>query len=131
MILNIPWVGVEPHPVENRLTMWSATQFPHFVQNALVHVLAWPAHRIRVVAPDVGGGFGVKASMYPEEILIPLAAVQLGQPVKWIEDRREHFMASIHSREQVHHIEIAASIAASASPIAWRKCTAMLSSQSR
>ncbi len=101
-------IVVEPHPVENRLTMWSATQFPHFVQNALVHVLAWPAHRIRVVAPDVGGGFGVKASMYPEEILIPLAAVQLGQPVKWIEDRREHFMASIHSREQVHHIEIAA-----------------------
>ncbi len=99
---------VEPHPVENRLTMWDATQFPHFVQNALINVLGWPAHRIRVVASDGGGGFGVKASSYPEEILIPLVAVQLGKPVKWIEDRREHFMASIHSREQVHHIEIAA-----------------------
>lgn len=98
----------EPHPVEPRLTIWNATQFPHFVQRALVSVLGWPAHRIRVVAPDVGGGFGVKASSYPEDILIPLAAVRLGRPVKWIEDRREHFMASIHSREQVHDIEIAA-----------------------
>ncbi|MGQ4810635.1 Caffeine dehydrogenase subunit alpha [Candidatus Entotheonellaceae bacterium PAL068K] len=99
---------VDPHPVDNRLTVWDATQFPHFIQNALVQVLGWPAHRIRVAAPDVGGGFGVKASMYPEEILIPLVALQLGKPVKWIEDRREHFMASIHSREQVHEIEIAA-----------------------
>ncbi|WP_179137842.1 xanthine dehydrogenase family protein molybdopterin-binding subunit [Candidatus Entotheonella palauensis] len=99
---------VEPHPVEQRLTIWNATQFPHFVQRALVSVLGWPAHRIRVVAPDVGGGFGVKASSYPEDILIPLAAMLLGRPVKWIEDRREHFMASIHSREQVHDIEIAA-----------------------
>jgi carbon-monoxide dehydrogenase large subunit len=101
-------IVVEPHAVDNRLTMWSATQFPHFIQSALVPVLGWPAHRIRVVAPDVGGGFGVKASMYPEEILVPLIAVQLGKPIKWIEDRREHFMASIHSREQVHDIEIAA-----------------------
>jgi carbon-monoxide dehydrogenase large subunit len=99
---------VEPHAVEDRLTMWSATQFPHFVQTALVEVLGWPANHIRVVAPDVGGGFGVKASAYPEDILIPLVAVRLGKPVKWIEDRREHFMASIHSRQQVHDIEIAA-----------------------
>jgi carbon-monoxide dehydrogenase large subunit len=101
-------VVVEPHPIAKRLTMWSATQFPHFVQNALVDILGWPANRIRVVAPDVGGGFGVKASAYPEEILIPLVALQLGKPVKWTEDRREHLMASIHSREQLHDIEIAA-----------------------
>jgi carbon-monoxide dehydrogenase large subunit len=88
--------------------MWDATQFPHFVQSALVEVLGWPANRMRVVAPDVGGGFGVKASIYPEEILIPLVAVQLGKPVKWTEDRREHLMAAVHSREQVHYIEIAA-----------------------
>jgi carbon-monoxide dehydrogenase large subunit len=99
---------VQPHPVEQRLTMWDATQFPHFVQSALVEVLDWPANRIRVLAPDVGGGFGVKASIYPEEILIPLVALRLGKPVKWTEDRREHLMAAIHSREQVHHIEIAA-----------------------
>jgi carbon-monoxide dehydrogenase large subunit len=101
-------IVVEPQAVDQRLTMWSATQFPHFIQNALVEVLGWPANRIRVVAPDVGGGFGVKASMYPEEILLPLIALQLDKPVKWIEDRREHFMASIHSREQVHYIDIAA-----------------------
>jgi carbon-monoxide dehydrogenase large subunit len=101
-------IVVEPHPSDKRLTMWSATQFPHFVQNALVDVLGWPANRIRVVAPDVGGGFGVKASAYPEEILIPLVALQLGKPVKWIEDRREHLLASIHSRQQLHDITIAA-----------------------
>ncbi|HEY7490639.1 MAG TPA: xanthine dehydrogenase family protein molybdopterin-binding subunit [Candidatus Tectomicrobia bacterium] len=101
-------IVVEPHVADQRLTMWDATQFPHFVQSALVEVLGWPANRMRVVAPDVGGGFGVKASIYPEEILLPLVAVQLGKPVKWIEDRREHLMAAVHSREQVHHIEIAA-----------------------
>jgi carbon-monoxide dehydrogenase large subunit len=101
-------IVVEPHPVEPHLTMWDATQFPHFVQSALIDVFGWPAHRLRVVTPDVGGGFGVKANMYPEEILIPLVAVQLGKPVKWIEDRREHLMTAIHSREQVHDIEIAA-----------------------
>ena len=99
---------VQPHPIDRRLTLWDSTQFPHFVQNALVRVLGWPANRIRVVAPDVGGGFGVKANLYPEDILIPLIALQLGRPVKWIEDRREHLMAAIHSREQVHDIEIAA-----------------------
>jgi aerobic carbon-monoxide dehydrogenase large subunit len=101
-------VVVEPQPIDQRLTMWSATQFPHFVQSALVEVLGWPANRLRVVAPDVGGGFGVKASAYPEEILIPLVALQLGKPVKWTEDRREHLMAAVHSREQLHDIEIAA-----------------------
>ena len=101
-------VVVEPHAVEPRLTMWDSTQFPHFVRSALVRVLGWPAHRIRVVAPDVGGGFGVKAIVYPEEILLPLVAVQLGTPVKWIEDRHEHLLATLHSREQVHDIEIAA-----------------------
>ncbi|GIX47524.1 MAG: dehydrogenase [Candidatus Tectimicrobiota bacterium] len=98
----------EPHGGGERLTLWDATQFPHFVQSALAEVLGWPAHRIRVVAPDVGGGFGVKASLYPEEILVPLAALLLRRPVKWIEDRREHFMASIHSREQIHDVEIGA-----------------------
>lgn len=98
----------EPHAVDDRLTMWVATQFPHTLRGALVDALGWPANRIRVVAPEIGGGFGVKASLYGEEVLVPLVAVLLRRPVKWIEDRREHFMASIHSREQVHHIDIAA-----------------------
>src|SRR5262249_38852139 len=73
----------DPHSVDGRLTVWSATQFPHFVQGALAEALGWPAHRIRVVAPDVGGGFGVKASSYAEEIVVPIVALRLGKPVKW------------------------------------------------
>jgi len=71
----------DPHSLDGRLTIWSATQFPHFVQGALAEALGWPAHRIRVVAPDVGGGFGVKASSYAEEMVVPLVALRLGQPV--------------------------------------------------
>lgn len=99
---------VEPHPVDDQLTMWVATQFPHALQEAVVQALGWPAHRIRVLAPEVGGGFGVKASIYAEEVVLPIIAARLRRPIKWIEDRREHLMASIHSREQVHQMEIAA-----------------------
>ena len=70
--------------------------------------LGLPAHKIRVVAPDVGGGFGTKANGYPEDLLIPAAAMATRRPVKWTEDRREHMMASAHARDQVHDIEIGA-----------------------
>src|SRR5262245_20727143 len=72
----------DPHSLDGRLTIWSATQFPHFVQGALAAALGWPAHRIRVGAPDVGGGFGVKARSYAEEIVVPLVALRLGKPVQ-------------------------------------------------
>jgi carbon-monoxide dehydrogenase large subunit len=93
---------------DGTLTTWNSTQVSHFVQQGLTVALDLPPHRIRVIAPDVGGGFGTKASGYPEDALIPIAAIVLGRPVKWIEDRREHMMAAAHARHQVHRIRLAA-----------------------
>jgi aerobic carbon-monoxide dehydrogenase large subunit len=90
------------------VTTWSSTQIPHVVQQHLVEVFSLAPHKVRVVAPDVGGGFGTKVSCYPEDVLVPLAARLLGRPVKWSENRREHFTASAHARDQVHRIELAA-----------------------
>jgi CO/xanthine dehydrogenase Mo-binding subunit len=91
-----------------RLTSRTNTQVPHFVQQHLASVLKLPLHKVHVIAPDVGGGFGTKASGYPEDVLVPLAARELGRSVKWIEDRREHFIAAAHARHQVHQVEMAA-----------------------
>jgi carbon-monoxide dehydrogenase large subunit len=87
---------------------WNGTQVVHFVQQGLVAALGLPPHKVRVVAPDVGGGFGTKANGYAEDLLIPAAAILARRPVKWTEDRREHMMGSAHARAQVHDIEIAA-----------------------
>ena len=95
-------------PRDQSLTTWNGTQVVHFVQQGLVAALGLPAHRIRVIAPDVGGGFGTKANGYPEDLLIPAAAILTRRPVKWIESRREHMSGSAHARGQVHDIEIAA-----------------------
>jgi carbon-monoxide dehydrogenase large subunit len=93
---------------DGTLTTWNSTQVSHFVQAGLVTVLELPPHRIRVIAPDLGGGFGTKASGYAEDALVPIAARVLGRPVKWIEDRREHMMAAAHARHQTHTIRIGA-----------------------
>ena len=70
---------------DGSLTTWNCTQVSHFVQQGLAPALGLPPHKIRVIAPDLGGGFGTKASGYPEDVLVPLAAVALGRPVKWVE----------------------------------------------
>ncbi|MBI2087409.1 MAG: xanthine dehydrogenase family protein [Deltaproteobacteria bacterium] len=94
----------------NRITMWSATQAPHLVARLASQMLGMGEWQIRVIAPpDVGGGFGPKAIFYPEEGLIPFAARVLGRPVKWTEDRREHFLATNQERDQYHDAEIALS----------------------
>jgi carbon-monoxide dehydrogenase large subunit len=93
---------------DGTLTTWNSTQVSHFVQAGLVAALDLPPHRVRVIAPDLGGGFGTKASGYPEDVLVPLAARALGRPVKWIEDRREHLVSAAHARHQTHHISLAA-----------------------
>ena len=90
------------------LTTWNSTQVSHFVQQGLVPALGLPSHKIRVIAPDLCGGFGTKASGYAEDVLIPIAAIVLGRPVKWIETRREHFQSAAHSREQLHDAELGA-----------------------
>jgi carbon-monoxide dehydrogenase large subunit len=93
---------------DGTLTTWNSTQVSHFVQQGLAAALALPPHRVRVIAPDLGGGFGTKASGYPEDALVPIAARLLNRPVKWIEDRREHMMAAAHARHQTHAISLAA-----------------------
>ncbi|HTT78536.1 MAG TPA: xanthine dehydrogenase family protein molybdopterin-binding subunit [Stellaceae bacterium] len=85
---------------------WSSTQVVHRVRSDIAATLGMPEARVRVVAPDVGGGFGGKGHAYPEDLLIPFLARRLGRPVRWIEERREHFMAATHSRDQLHDVEI-------------------------
>jgi aerobic carbon-monoxide dehydrogenase large subunit len=93
---------------DGSLTTWNGTQVVHFVQQGLAAALGLAAHKIRVIAPDVGGGFGTKANGYPEDLLIPVGAMLTRRPVKWIETRREHMAGSAHARGQVHDIEIGA-----------------------
>jgi carbon-monoxide dehydrogenase large subunit len=89
------------------LTVWGPTKALHAHRQFLAQMLGLPAERIRVVEPAVGGGFGVRGEQYPEDVLVPLLAIRLGRPVKWIEDRGEHLVATNHSREQVHDAELA------------------------
>jgi len=93
---------------DGTLTTWNSTQVSHFVQQGLTGALGVAPHKIRVIAPDLGGGFGTKASGYAEDALIPIAARVLGRPVKWIESRREHMSGAAHARHQVHAISLAA-----------------------
>lgn len=99
--------GVVAHytPGDRMLTVWSSTQMPHLVRTYLSEELGLPEARIRVIAPEVGGGFGVKGQVFGEEILIAWLAMQTGRPVKWIEDRRENLIASIHARDHEHTLE--------------------------
>ena len=99
----VAWV----EPKTNILTVWSSTQMPHLVRRQIAAQLSLPEETVRVIAPDIGGGFGPKVFVYPEEILVPFLALQLGCPVKWIEDRTEHFISTAHGRDQLHDVECA------------------------
>lgn len=89
-------------PDSGALTLWASIQNPYRLRDALATALGLPAESVRVLVPDVGGGFGPKGDVYPDEILVAAAAWRLGRPVKWIEGRREDFMALGHDREQEH-----------------------------
>jgi carbon-monoxide dehydrogenase large subunit len=89
------------------LTLWTSTQMPHRAKSMLAEALAFPEHQVRVVAPEVGGGFGCKVGLYDEEILAAFAAIRLGRPVKWIETRSESMVATNHGRGQIHEAELA------------------------
>jgi aerobic carbon-monoxide dehydrogenase large subunit len=107
------------HPMEGRgvvahyeahhdiLTVWSSTQMTHELQFTLAEVLGIAETRLRVVAPDVGGGFGAKYLVYPEELAVAAVALHYRKPVKWIEDRAEHFVSSIQERDQYWDMQIA------------------------
>jgi carbon-monoxide dehydrogenase large subunit len=92
----------------DKLTVWDTTQAPVVIRDGLAAMLGLSERQVRVVAPFIGGGFGPKIMMfYPEEVLIPWAAMRLERPVKWIEDRAEHFLATTHERSQIHDAEMA------------------------
>jgi carbon-monoxide dehydrogenase large subunit len=95
--------------ISGELTVWDGTQAPISVRGGLASVFGIDEDKVRVIAPDVGGGFGQKVLLfYPDELLVPLAAMQLGRPVKYIEDRCENFIGSSQERTQIHTIELAA-----------------------
>jgi len=88
----------------DELVVYSSTQFPHVLRTKLAKCLRVAERRLRVVAPDVGGGFGVKSNLHPEEIVVAALALKLGHPVRWLEDRREHLLSSQHAREHEYRI---------------------------
>jgi carbon-monoxide dehydrogenase large subunit len=88
------------------LTVWASSQVPHQVRQFICEVLGLELHGVRVVAPDVGGGFGAKLIVYPEDVLIPFLALRFGRPVRWLEDRLEHMLTATQERTQVHTVEV-------------------------
>jgi len=92
--------GVLAVPRENGITVWLSAQNPHAVHEAIVRVLGLDEAELNVIVPEVGGGFGLKGHVYPEDILVPWLALKLERPVQWIEDRQEHLSCSNHSRDQ-------------------------------
>ncbi|MEV4144210.1 molybdopterin cofactor-binding domain-containing protein [Amycolatopsis sp. NPDC049691] len=95
-------------PTGTQITMWSATQVPHILRVMSALTLGIPEHKLRVIAPDVGGGFGGKIGVLPEEMMSLLVAQKLGKPVKWNESRSETMLAAHHGRDQIQDITISA-----------------------
>ncbi len=95
-------------PTGEQITIWTSTQVPHFVRIFMALLTGIPEHKPRVIAPDVGGGFGGKLQVTPEEVLCTLAAQKLGRPVKWTETRSESLLSAHHGRDQIQHITLAA-----------------------
>ena len=94
-------------PGEEELTLWSSTQIPHLMRTQVALMIGMPENKLRVITPEVGGGFGSKLNVYAEEALLGWISMQLGKPVKWIETRRENIQATIHGRGQVGDIGVA------------------------
>jgi len=101
-------VAAHYHAASRSLELWSSTQIPHILRSQLAALLHLPENRVRVIAPEVGGGFGSKANLYAEEVLVPHLAMRLRRPIKWMEERRENIMATIHGRDQIQEVEVAA-----------------------
>src|SRR6059036_574207 len=99
-------VLVQPEAPDGRLTIWTSTQVPFAVRAAIAAALGLADEQVRVIAPDVGGGFGAKGHVYPEDVLLAAVARRLRRPVKWIETRREHFLATAPDRDQRHRARL-------------------------
>ncbi len=102
-------VVAQMRKADQQLTLWSSSQCPHLLRSYLSQQLGLLQHQVRVIVPEVGGGFGSKFNIYPEEALVAFAAMKTGHPIKWIEDRGENLAASIHGRGQIDYVEVAAS----------------------
>ncbi|MGK5113969.1 MULTISPECIES: xanthine dehydrogenase family protein molybdopterin-binding subunit [unclassified Geodermatophilus] len=100
--------SVVVQPQGDNYTMWSSTQVPHILRLMLAMITGVPEHKLRVIAPDVGGGFGGKLQVTPEEVISLLVARRIGKPVKWTETRSESLMTAHHGRDQIQYIDIAA-----------------------
>ena len=100
--------GVLAHylPGEDKMTLWTSTQVPHKVRTLVAGQIGMPENRMRVIAPEVGGGFGSKLNIYREEALAAFVSRELGVPIKWVESRSENFLTTIHGRGQVGEIEM-------------------------
>jgi carbon-monoxide dehydrogenase large subunit len=94
-------------PGEKTLKVWSSTQIPHLLRTQIAAMIGAPEHSVQVITPEVGGGFGSKLNVYPEEALVAHLAMRLGKPMKWIETRRENFLVAIHGRDQIDDVEMA------------------------
>jgi carbon-monoxide dehydrogenase large subunit len=94
------------NPALDQLTVWASSQVPHQIRQFVADLLDLAPHQVRVIAPDVGGGFGAKLIVYPEDVLIPFLARRLARPVRWIEDRLEHMLAATQEREQEHEVTV-------------------------
>jgi carbon-monoxide dehydrogenase large subunit len=101
-------VVAEFRKADKTLTIWSSSQIPHLLRDYLSATVGLPQHQVRVIVPEVGGAFGSKLNIYPEEIVAAYAAMNLGRPIKWIEDRSEALAATIHGRDQIDYVEAAA-----------------------
>jgi len=101
-------VVAEYRKSDKTLTVWSSSQIPHLLRNILAALVGLPQHQVRVIVPEVGGGFGCKLNIYPEEMVAAFATMKLGHPVKWIEDRSENLAVTIHGRDQIDYVEVAA-----------------------
>ena len=101
-------VVAEWRAADRQLNLYSSTQIPHLMRTLVAMMLGLEENRLRVVAPEVGGGFGSKLNVYAEEALMGFVAMKIGKPVKWIESRRENFQCTIHGRGHVDYYEIAA-----------------------
>ena len=99
--------GVLAEEVDGRLTVWSSTQSPHIVRTTIAEMIGIPEPRVRVIAPAMGGGFGTKTHIYPEDVVVPWIARKLGRPVRWLEDRFENLVSAVHARDQRHDVDVA------------------------
>jgi len=101
-------VVAEWRPGDKAINLYSSTQIPHLMRTLVAGILGMPENRLRVITPEVGGGFGSKLNVYAEEALMSFISMKIGKPVKWIESRRENFLVTIHGRGHVDYFELAA-----------------------